>query len=205
VPGREEAVSTEPAGPGGRQVRTTGAVTGTAQEGAVPLKDVAVFLLTLDGRPPPLPGRAPRSAVPDTLVVDQLRLSFMPEVTLVSPGTVVSFLNSDVVQHNVFKAAGPGEPFNLGTYPRGDSRAHTFYEPGLYVMLCHVHPEMAAYVMVVPSEHRAKTEADGTFTIPDVPPGRYLIRGWHSRIRLEEQVVEVKAGGVTEVRFRESP
>lgn len=184
---------------------TTGTVSGSATQGAVAVAEAVVFLVTPDGRPPALGEGVGGPERPDSILVDQTRLSFLPDVLGVSPGTVVEFLNSDAVRHNVFKASGPGEPFNLGTYPAGQSRTHTFEEPGIYVILCHVHPEMAAFVMVVPSELRARTGPDGTFEITDVPPGDYLLRAWHPRYRLEEQRIRVSADQVSEVAVRAVP
>jgi plastocyanin len=138
----------------------------------------------------------------DTAQVDQRRLVFSPGVLAVSPGTYVEFLNSDDVRHNVFKAIGPGQDMDMGTYPAGEARGAVFDQPGLYVMLCHVHPEMQAFVAVVPSEFRDVTSDGGAFEIRRVPEGRYVLRVWHPRRSLPDRLVEVVGGRVSEIEVR---
>jgi hypothetical protein len=36
-------------------------------------------------------------------------------------------------------------------------------------------------VLVVDSAFHTRPAADGTFLIPDVPPGQYALRAWHER------------------------
>lgn len=127
--------------------------------------------------------------VNDTVLVDQFELRFLPAVLAVRPGTTVLFRNSDPVQHNVFSPAGPGTGFNLGTYPRPGSRAHLFESPGVHVILCHVHPEMAAYVNVVLAPYATVADSQGRFTLSGIAPGRYLAQVWvRRRLRLVQSL-----------------
>lgn len=115
-------------------------------------------------------------------VIDQIRLRFNPQTVAVLPGTSVGFRNSDPVLHNVFGPAGPGPGFDLGTYPQGNQRSHTFTELGAHVILCNVHPEMVAYVLVVPTPYHSVVDASGAFHIENVPAGPYSVWVWHPRI-----------------------
>jgi len=102
----------------------------------------------------------------------------------------VEFRNSDPVFHNVFSPGGSGERFDLGRYPQNDSRSYTFKTHGAHVILCHIHPEMVAYVIVAPTPHFAIADGTGRFRIANVPPGRYTIRVWQRRARpFEEELV----------------
>lgn len=144
---------------------------------------------------PTTPGTIP--PFPDTVVVDQRDLTFVPRVTIVQPGTTVAFDNSDEVLHNVFSPNVP--PFNLGLYPRTTSRRHRFDLPGAYVILCHIHPEMVAYVIVVPTPYHAVVDTAGHFTINDLPPGEYQLHLWHWRSA--EVVRHVRIMGDQETRL----
>jgi plastocyanin len=133
----------------------------------------------------PADGEQADFRVSDTVLVDQFELRFLPAVLAVRPGTTVLFRNSDPVQHNVFSPAGPGSGFNLGTYPRPGSRAQVFESPGVHVILCHVHPEMAAYVNVVLAQYATVADSQGRFRLSGVAPGRYLAQVWvNRRLRL---------------------
>ena len=114
----------------------------------------------------------------DSAVIDQSHLRFVPRVLAVRVGSVVKFLNSDPIMHNVFSPERQGAGFDLGTYPRGESRTYAFAQPGTYVVLCHVHPEMYAYVVVVPTPFRATVDEDGGFRIDGVPSGQYTVKVW---------------------------
>lgn len=152
-------------------------VAGTIELGGRPAAGAVVYLVRERAD---VPGAG--AAIADTAVLDQRGLSFLPAVLAVKPGTTVEFLNNDVVLHNVFspgRVVGVGEPFDLGTYSRGEMRHRTFTELGAHTILCNVHPEMVAYIVSVPAEHRAVTDPDGSFSIGDVPSGSYQLRVWY--------------------------
>jgi plastocyanin len=127
----------------------------------------------------------------DSAIVDQLHLRFLPDVLPVQVGTTVHFRNSDPVMHNVFSPQRRGADFDLGTYPTQMSRSFRFDEPGDYVVLCHIHPEMAAWVIVVESPHFALTDEQGEFRIEEVPAGRYTLRTWARRREIPDQSIVV--------------
>jgi plastocyanin len=110
-------------------------------------------------------------------VVDQRKKTFIPHVSVVPRGTTVHFPNNDTVFHNVF-AYYQAKKFDLGMYPRGATKNVTFDKAGLVVLLCNVHSEMSAYIMVVDTPYYAVSDARGAFTIPHVPPGKYTLRAW---------------------------
>lgn len=120
-------------------------------------------------------------SVQEVVVLDQRGLDFQPHVLTLRVGGTVEFRNSDTVLHNIFAPGLGGEAFDLGTWPAGQTRSRRFDRPGVTVLLCNVHPEMEAFVVVVPSRWYADVGADGAFTIPDVPAGEYLLVGWHER------------------------
>jgi hypothetical protein len=126
-----------------------------------------------------IPGKTfppPRMPVP----LDQLNLTFMPHVLPILVGTRVDFPNSDVVRHNVF-SPGPTQKFTLGTYPVGTTRQQVFDKPGVITLLCNIHAEMSAYIVVTETPYWAVSDSSGNYTIAGVPPGRYVLRVWHER------------------------
>jgi plastocyanin len=132
------------------------------------------------------------SAPTAPVVLDQINLKFVPHVLPVLVGTVVAFPNSDEIRHNVFS---PGPPrFDLGTYPQKTTRYHLFDKPGVWTMLCNVHAEMSAYVVVAETPYFAKTDRDGKFVLKDVPPGKYAIKIWHEKAKPATVMVEVGSG-----------
>lgn len=143
--------------------------------------------------------RIPEKAVippKEPVTLDQLNLTFLPHVLPVLVGTTVAFPNSDEVRHNVFSTS-PAKRFNLGTYPRGVVKHVTFDQPGVVDLLCNVHSEMSAYVVILETPYFAVTGPDGKYEIKNVPPGRYVLKTWHESLKPQSKEVEVRAGEST--------
>ncbi len=104
--------------------------------------------------------------------------AFVPRVVVVPVGGTVDFPNMDPIYHNVFSVS-PVKRFDLGKYPRGQSRSVRFTKPGLVNVYCDIHSDMAAFILVVPNRAYARPRADGTWQMPDLPPGHYVLRWWH--------------------------
>jgi plastocyanin len=131
--------------------------------------------------------------------MDQANLVFVPHVLPVLVGTTVDFKNSDAVLHNVFSPEPCAEKFNLGTWPKGESKSYTFKRECAATLLCKVHPEMEAFVVAVPTPYFAVTKADGSFHIADLPDGDYTVKVWHPKLKATQKAVKV--AGATEVSF----
>jgi plastocyanin len=172
----------------------TGRVEGTVAVARGAATATVVYLVAVEPRT-----YAPPSSA---AMIDQVQLRFVPQVMAVVAGTVVEFPNSDPILHNVFSPRGPGDGFNLGTYPPGETRSRRFVEPGVHVILCHMHPDMVAYIAVVPTPYHAVVGADGAFVMDDVPAGRYTLRVWRSRRHAQDHEIVVRVGEATRVQLR---
>lgn len=125
-------------------------------------------------------------------VVDQKKLVFIPHVLPVLKGTTVDFKNSDDVKHNIFSSRKSPNVFNLGTYSAGVVRSVAFDKPGVVSLLCNVHSEMSAYVVVVETPYFALTDREGRFSIEGVPPGSHRLAFWHEAVTADPQPVVVE-------------
>lgn len=140
-----------------------------------------------------LEGAAPQP-VDKTVTMDQHGLMFQPHVLVIQVGTTIEFQNSDKVQHNVFWPSISGDKkkgHNMGTWPEGQKRSFKFTEPGVLTLLCNVHPEMSAFVIVSPSPHFAETDAAGDYTLSNVPDGAYTITAWHEGKKVQSKKITV--------------
>ncbi len=135
-----------------------------------------------------------------TAVIDQKSLQFRPHVLPIQVGTTVEFPNSDPVAHNVYSIS-PAKRFNLGLYRQGTVPKITFDKPGLVALLCTVHLEMSAYVVVLRNPFFAQTNADGHYRIADVPAGKHRVRCWHENLPDRFAEVEVPAQGMVRLDF----
>ena len=125
--------------------------------------------------------------------LQQRNQRFEPQLLVVPVGSTVSFPNTDPIFHNVFSLSG-AKKFDLGYYPAGQTRLVTFNESGVVQVYCHLHPNMYAAIVVVPNQWYARPAEDGTFSLGDIPPGKYDVVAWHMTAGLFRTSVSVAAG-----------
>lgn len=153
--------------------------------------DAVVYVDRIAGKAFP-----PRAA---SVKVDQKNMLFTPRVLPIVVGTTVDFLNSDAVLHNVFSPDACADKFNLGTWPKGQTKSFAFKKECFAALLCSVHPEMEGFVAVLPTPYFAVTAADGSYVIKDVPDGSYTVKVWHPKLKAAQKSVAVK--GATPADF----
>ncbi len=89
--------------------------------------------------------------------------------------------------------------FNLGTYSYGISRTVTFEKPGVVELLCNVHPEMSAYILVLGTPYFANTDGRGFFHLDNIDPGDYSVSFWCEHQGFISRRVSVNSGQTTTV------
>ena len=140
------------------------------------------------------------SASTERAVLRQRGERFAPHVLPVLRGSTVDFPNDDVLFHNVFSLSRAKE-FDLGRYPRGTSRSVTFDRSGIVQVFCHIHSDMSAVVLVLDNPYFAVPDAEGRYSIPDLPPGDYTLVAWHERIRPVFHRLHLEPGQLARVDF----
>jgi plastocyanin len=125
--------------------------------------------------------------------VEQLDRRFLPDLVVVQVGSIVSFPNMDPIFHNVYSLSKP-KTFDLGSYDKGETRKVAFPKPGIVEIYCHLHPNMAATVVVTPNRWYARPDRSGQFRIPNVPPGQYTVVAWHKSAGFFRKSIVVESG-----------
>ena len=123
---------------------------------------------------------------------------FVPRVQAFPVGTVV-VVNSDPVMHNTHAFHGKQTVFNLALPVKGQRVERPLTKPGIVRIECDTHGWMLAWVYAADNPYYAVTQKDGTFTIPDVPPGSYTLVVWHELTGEQELPVTVKPKEALEV------
>jgi plastocyanin len=86
------------------------------------------------------------NALADEYVIGQKDKTFVMDGTKVESisvkaGDTVKFLNEDPFFHNIFSLSEL-KTFDLGSFPKGDSRSVTFNQLGTIEIECAIHPDM---------------------------------------------------------------
>ncbi|MDO8544241.1 MAG: carboxypeptidase regulatory-like domain-containing protein [Opitutaceae bacterium] len=169
-----------------------GEITGTVKFIHQALSDAVVYIEKIEGKT--------FTAPQQPAVLDQVRLTFVPHVLPVLVGTKVSLPNNDVVLHNVFSPR-KDKKFDLGTYRPGLAKTILCDSADVLLLLCRVHPEMSAFIVVVPTPYYAVTNEKGAYRITGVPPGSYRLAAWHEAARLKTEDIVVPERGAVSADF----
>ncbi len=111
----------------------------------------------------------------------QKNKSFHPSLLVIPVGGKVEFPNHDPFFHNVFSLF-EGKRFDLGLYESGTTRFVQFDKPGVSFIFCNIHEQMSAVVVALATPYYAVSDVRGDLTIPNVPPGRYEVKVFHSSV-----------------------
>jgi Polysaccharide lyase family 4, domain II len=131
-------------------------------------------------------------------VLDQKNCEYHPYAQILPVNTTLEILNSDDVLHNVKTKGGSKTTFNIAQPKFKRKLTVEFKNPEIVQVECNVHGWMNAILVVADHPYNALTDANGSFKIADVPPGKYTLKLWHSK--LGEQTKEVTVGPKEEVK-----
>jgi plastocyanin len=145
-------------------------------------------------------GSFPASPATPLAKMEQTGRRFSPELLVVEAGSRVSFPNGDPIFHNVFSLSKP-KTFDLGNYPKGDTRVVTFSQPGIVYVNCHLHSNMTGTIVVAPNRWHTGVDRTGAFVLDNMPPGAYTLVAWHKAAGFFHQQVRIVPGQVARVEF----
>jgi plastocyanin len=165
--------------------------------------NLSLVVLRQDGRP--LAGavvtaepesQKPAPAAPQKAIVDQVDLTFVPEVVVIPVGSSVSFPNSDLVSHQVYSFS-PARRFQLPLYRGKQHPPVMFDQPGIVTLGCNIHDNMVAYIVVTAAPFFGLTNDKGQWLVPNAPEGSYRIKVWHPWLKDPTVMLDhaVRVGG----------
>ncbi len=156
-------------------------------EGNKRLRNLIVYLEPGKG------GRALES--PRTHRVSQKGRKFNPDLVVITRGDKIQWLNDEnrEIDHNVY-SLNKVKPFDLGLHERGSTLEVTISVPGRLMYFCSVHKRMEGRVVILPSRHFAVLEKPGSFLIPDVPQGEWVLKAVVFHRRYKSEMLSLSVG-----------
>jgi plastocyanin len=152
---------------------------------------VAVYL---EGGPTAIASGAVKASI------EQRDRRFVPDMAVIPAGSSISFPNFDPIFHNVFSLS-KAKSFDLGNYPKGQTRVVAFDKPGVVAVYCHLHSNMSATIVVTPNRWATRADGNGIFSLKDVAPGIYTVVAWHKAAGTFRKTVTITDQGDAEVNF----
>jgi hypothetical protein len=148
------------------------------------VQDAVVYLKDVQkGKALPKPATKPE--------INNHNCRFEPHVQAIPVGSLV-IVNSDPILHNTHGFLGKQTIFNQAMPTKGMHIEKPIKKPGMMRVECDVHGWMLAWVYGAEHPYYAVTQKDGTFSIPDVPPGSYTLVAWHEYTGETEIPIVVK-------------
>jgi hypothetical protein len=140
-------------------------------------------------------GTAGTHAPPTTTVlIDQRDCTYVPRVVGIVAGQKLAVRNSDDTTHSVWGQLSGKDLVNKMQLAKAPDLAidPSAAKPGDVVELkCGVHAWMHAYVAVQDHPFFAVTAADGTFSIENLPQGKYTLEAWHPVLGTRTLQIEI--------------
>jgi hypothetical protein len=137
------------------------------------------------------------------VTIDQQGCWFRPRVMGIQVGQAFHVTNSDPVTHNIHPLAQVNREWNHSQGAGDPQLTRKFIKPEIMVPVkCNIHSWMHAFIGVVAHPYFAVTGLDGSFAIPNVPPGDYVVAAWHEKFGTLEQHVTLAPSGTNELSFQ---
>jgi plastocyanin len=134
--------------------------------------------------------------------IDQKGCWFEPRVFGIQTGQPFHVSNSDPVTHNIHPVAHENRGWNQSMAPESPMLTRSFALPEVMVPIkCNIHNWMRAWVGVLNHPYFAVSGRDGSYAIPQLPPGTYTIAIWHEKLGTQEQQVTLARSAQAELTF----
>ena len=145
----------------------------------------------------------------EPVLFDQKGCRFLPHALVIPVGQTVKVLSGDAIAHNTHTNPAKNDPVNSGVSPNDRDGKLSFQyrraESVPFGVTCDYHGWMKAWHLPVDHPYAAVTDANGNFTIADLPPGTHAFAVWHESVDgnfVERKLsVVVKPGETTDVKI----
>jgi hypothetical protein len=161
-------------------VTTEGVVTGPNNS----LENVVVYVSA---------GAPDESAPTQPAKFDQKGCQYIPHVLAFQVNQPLEIVNDDQTSHNIHPRPMINREWNKSQPPGSPPDVEKYDKPEFIPVKCNIHPWMSGQFAVMKNSHFAISSADGGFSLPNLPPGKYTVTAWHESYG--DQSMEVTISG----------
>lgn len=137
----------------------------------------------------------------DAVTFEQKGCIYEPHVVALRANQKVKMVNADNTTHNIHPLPANNREWNKAE-PAGSTMEESFPREEIAIPIkCNVHPWMKSYIAVFKHPYFAVTGKDGSFHLPNLPPGEYTLQAWHEKLGTMTQKITVAAGESKTVDF----
>jgi len=142
-----------------------------------------------------------KAATGPVIQITQRGCRYTPHVVTAEAGPEVWIKNDDSVTHSIHPLAHTNAEWNRSQPPGTPPVVVRYDQPEFIRVKCELHPWMRGVLAVFKNSHHAVTDGNGSFTLPDLPPGKYTVTAWHETYGTVSKQVIVNAGESQALNF----
>lgn len=146
-------------------------------------------------------GGKPLSTLGNEFVLDQTGCRYQPHLLIIPVNTPLQILNDDNILHNFHTFSKKNRPVNLAQPKTQKKMEVTFRRPEIVPVRCDLHGWMSGWIVVVDHPYYTITDADGNFSLSDIPPGTYTLHCWQEMLGDQTAQVDIEPGKTTSLNF----
>ncbi len=145
---------------------------------------------------------APDDPAPSTAAVfNQKGCRYIPHVLAFQVNQELKIVNEDQTSHNIHPLPKLNREWNKSQPPGTPPISEKYDKAEIFPVKCNVHPWMHGNFAVLKNSHYAVTTDGGTFTLPNLPPGKYTVTAWHESYGDQSQEVTITGSETKPVNF----
>jgi Carboxypeptidase regulatory-like domain len=146
---------------------------------------------------------APDESTPPTqaATVTQKGCQYLPHVVPMVVNQELKVVNADSNSHNIHPLAKINNEWNKSQPPGTPPFSEKFGKPEFIAVKCNIHPWMHSSFAVLKNSHYAVSGGDGSFSLPNLPPGKYTITAWHESYGEQTQDVAISGNETKTISF----
>jgi hypothetical protein len=145
---------------------------------------------------------APDEAAPSNAVVfTQKGCRYLPHVLAFQVNQVLTVLNEDQTSHNIHPLAKTNREWNKSQPPGAPPIVDKYDKPEMIAVKCNIHPWMHGTFAVLKNSHYSISGQDGSFSLPNLPPGKYTVTAFHESYGDQSQEVTISGSETKTVSF----
>ena len=140
---------------------------------------------------------APSSAA----VFTQKGCRYIPHVLAFQVNQELKIVNEDQTSHNIHPLPKLNREWNKSQPPGTPAISEKYDKAEFIPVKCNVHPWMHGNFAVMKNSHYSVTGDNGTFTLGNLPPGKYTITAWQESYGDQSQDVTISGGETKTISF----
>jgi plastocyanin len=145
---------------------------------------------------------APDEGAPSQAVkFDQKGCQYIPHVLAFQVNQTLQIANDDQTSHNIHPLPKVNREWNKSQPPGTPPIEEKYDKPEFIPVKCNIHPWMHGNFAVMKNSHYAVTADGGSFSLANLPPGKYTITAWHESYGDQSQEVTISGSETKPINF----